>query len=178
MQGKNVLVIYYCITNYSPQKRMSWFKTTRMVSQFLWVRNLGMAQLSPLVQGLPQEASARAVVSFRGSAEEDLLPGLSSGVGRTQFLGGSWTESSLSAWCGASPQGTSQHGKKSQSRRETARQKSPSFILEVTNLLLCSPGEKHITSSSPHSQGGDYIWVCMSGSEDSQEPCYLKILSK
>lgn len=51
---KSVLVIYCCIINQPQTER---HKSTFIISPFLWVRNLGMTQLGPLVLCVSQSCN-------------------------------------------------------------------------------------------------------------------------
>ena len=70
-------------------------QTAFIISQCLWVRNLGAAQLHLLLQGPSQaviQVSAGAAVSSEGSQGKDPLPSSLTIMGRILFLEGCWME--------------------------------------------------------------------------------------
>lgn len=71
------------------------WQLTFIISQCLWVRNLGAAQLDLLLQGPSQaviQVWAGAAVSSEGSPEKGPLPSSLTVTGRIPFLEGCWVE--------------------------------------------------------------------------------------
>lgn len=64
-----------------------------MLSQCLWVRSLGAAELSLLAMGVPRAAAPQGLT---GQGPTSKLAGAV--VGRVQFPAGCWLEAALSSW--------------------------------------------------------------------------------
>lgn len=113
------------------------------MSQFLWVRSLGAAQLSPLVQCLSQGSNYAirgAAIISRLEQSRALFPVTSIVVGRIGFLAGCWTEGlSYSPAVGSSLYGSflyqNEQVKRARARESTSKTEVTIFynlISEVT----------------------------------------------